>query len=434
MHRARRRHPLFVILLAAVLATGVVPAAAGPIDDAARDRELSAEEMVTGFDDAILFNLAPIGDPPPITGDAELDDRIRAIAVMRGYDRRAEPAGPLVVVDGRFLQEDAAAGWRELRAAAAAAGHSISLTSGYRSAASQASIWNDRSTGTSDAAIDTLLQLVAAPGYSKHHTGYAIDLRSGGAVLDAFAGTPAYAWLSADGFANTRAHGWLPSYPDGVENLGPNPEPWEFVWVGTTNIVCIGFEPTAETPFCDTIGSGFGTEIAWLAAEALTTGCTEIWFCPSDDVTRGQAATFLWRLFDEPASTFEIGFEDVPAGRFFETPVRWMLENGITTGTSPTTFAPDDALTRAQFVTFLWRAAGRPAAGTPHTFADVAATSFANDAVSWAAEVGITTGTSATEFSPDATATRGQIAAFLKRFADLEPAEPAPDEVETLRS
>ena len=74
-------------------------------------------------------------------------------------------------------------------------------------------------------------------------------LLPGGAVLDAFAATPAYSWLSDNGFANARAHGWLPSYPDGVANLGPNPEVWEFVWVGTTNIVCIGFEATAETPF-----------------------------------------------------------------------------------------------------------------------------------------------------------------------------------------
>ena len=97
-----------------------------------------------------------------------------------------------------------------------------------------------------------------------------------------------------------------------------------------------------------------------------------------------------------------------------------MLENEITTGTSPTTFAPDEQLTRAQFVTFLWRAAGRPMATTPHAFTDVDPVSFANDAVSWAAEVGITAGTSPTEFSPNAPATRGQIAAFLPRFSDLD--------------
>ncbi len=414
------RASLVVAFVFALVAVGVAPVAADPVDDAARDRELTAEELVLAWEEAILFNLAPVEEPPPITGDAELDDRIRAIAVMRGYQRQAEPSGPLATADGRLLQAEAAIAWEALQASAAAAGHSISLTSAHRSSDRQAEIWNERSVGTSDSDIDTLLEMVAAPGYSKHHTGYAIDLRSGAAVLGAFGDTPAYAWLSADNFANAKAHGWLPSYPDGVESQGPNPEPWEFVWVGTKNIVCLGFEPSADTPFCDTVGSVFTADIAWLAAEELTTGCTAVWYCPNENVTRGQAATFLWRLFGSPASTFELPFEDVAAGRFFEVPVRWMLENEITTGTSPTTFAPDEQLTRAQFVTFLWRAAGRPMATTPHAFADVDEASFANDAVSWAAEVGITAGTSPTEFSPNAPATRGQIAAFLRRFSDLD--------------
>lgn len=420
MTSPRRRHPLIVVCVLSVLVAGIRPAAADPIDDAARDRELTPVEMVAGFDDAILFNLAPIGDPPPITGNAELDERIRAIAMMRGYERRPEPLGPLSAADGRSLQPEAAEAWEELQAAAAAAGLSISLTSAYRSASSQAQIWNGRSTGTTDGDIDTILQTVAAPGYSKHHTGYAVDVRSGGAVLDAFAGTAAYAWLSADNFANAKRYGWLPSYPEGVENLGPRPEPWEFVWVGTTNIVCIGFEPSAETPFCDTIGSTFTDDIVWLAASELTTGCTAKWFCPRDNVTRGQAATFLWRLFESPPSEFPLAFDDVETGRFFEVPVKWMVENEITTGTTPTTFAPDEDLTRAQFVTFLWRAAGQPTPTTPHTFTDVTPGSFAETAISWAAEVAITTGTSATEFSPDEPATRGQTAAFLRRFAELE--------------
>ncbi|MCH1435864.1 MAG: D-alanyl-D-alanine carboxypeptidase family protein, partial [Acidimicrobiales bacterium] len=183
MHRSRPRRSLLTLLATALLVT-VSPAGADPMRDEARDRELSPEQMVVGFDEAILDNLAPVGDLPAITGDSDLDARIRAIAVLRGYERRPEPAGPLAIVDGRFLQPQAADAWRQLQAAAASAGHSISLTSGYRSATSQATIWNERSTGTSDAAIDTLLQTVAAPGYSKHHTGYAIDLRSGGAVFD----------------------------------------------------------------------------------------------------------------------------------------------------------------------------------------------------------------------------------------------------------
>ena len=119
------------------------------------------------------------------------------------------------------------------------------------------SIWLDRMRGTSDEALDLLMQTVAVPGYSKHHTGYAVDLRRGPASLFAFRDSAAYAWLSENNFANAMAHGWLPSYPDGVDDLGPEPEPWEFVYVGIDNILCAGFDPDAdpERPFCDTIGS-----------------------------------------------------------------------------------------------------------------------------------------------------------------------------------
>ena len=426
------RRLLLVFVASATLAISIAaPASANRIDQAAIDRQLTPEEMVVAFDEAILMNLAKIGEPPPITGDAALDERIRAIAVMRGYERRAEPLGPLAVADGRFLQPEAAVAWESMQAAAAAAGHSISMTSAYRSATNQALILRDRITGFSDAEIDTVLQMVAAPGYSKHHTGYAIDLRSGGATLHAFANTPAYAWMAADNWANAKAHGWLPSYPEGVANLGPNPEPWEFVWVGTTNIVCAGFEATDDQPFCDTVGSTFEPDIEWLFTEGLTTGCTVIWFCTDDNVSRGEAATFLWRLFDQPASSFGTGFDDVEAGAFFDVPVRWMVETELTTGTTATTFAPFDDLTRAQFVTFLWRAAGRPAPGAPHAFVDVPEASFAEQAISWALEVGITTGTTPTTFAPDDSATRGQIAAFLRRFdaLDLGPGEEIePDE------
>ena len=276
-------------------------------------------------------------------------------------------------------------------------------------------------TGTSDAELDTLLETVAAPGYSKHHTGYAIDLRSGSAVLFDFADTPAYEWLAADNFANAKAHGWMPSYPDSVASQGPNPEPWEFVWAGAVNIICADFTPAEDQPFCDTLGSTFADDIVWLHETELTTGCSTIRFCTENAVTRGEGATFLWRLFGRPPPAEPAGFNDVDEGAFFTEPVAWMVGNDITTGTTPTTFSPFDSLTRAQFVTFLWRAAGRPAPAEPHAFDDVGPDSFANDAVAWAVGVGVTNGTSATTFSPSGTATRGQIAAFLHRFVDLVP-------------
>ena len=429
---AARVPPLLRVLLAIALAAGVLapsPVAANPKVDAVAEfgATLTPEQMVRAFDDARLPNLqAPDLEPPTITGNAELDEHIRALGEARGYVRRPEPSGGLAYADGRLLQPTAAAAWEQLQAAAAAAGHSIDITSGYRSAANQRTIWLDRMFGTSDEALDFLMQTVAVPGYSKHHTGYAIDLRSGASSLYAFQNTAAYAWLSENNFANAMAYGWLPSYPEGVENIGPNPEPWEFVYVGLDNILCVDFDPEADPdrPFCDTIGSTFAGDIVWLHGTGLTTGCDALRYCTDDIVTRAEAATFLWRLFGmlEPDPDLELVFDDVPDGQYYTDPVRWMVEYEITTGTTPTTFSPFDTLTRAQFVTFLWRAAGRPDPMSPLEFDDVDPESYAADAIAWAKSVGITNGTSATEFSPDATATRGQIAAFLHRFVDLVPA------------
>ena len=418
------------IALAAALALGVVApaAAANPKVDAVAQlgSMLTPEQMVTAFDEALLANLrGPDHEPPSITGQAELDAHIRRLGEARGYTRRPSPSGALANADGYLLQPTAAAAWLRLRTAAASAGHSIEITSGYRSAAGQRSIWLDRMRGTSDEALDLLMQTLAVPGYSKHHTGYAIDLRSGPASLFAFRDSAAYAWLSENNFANAMAHGWLPSYPDGVDGLGPEPEPWEFVYVGIDNILCADFDPDADPsrPFCDTIGSPFADDIVWLHDTGLTTGCDAQRYCTDGIVTRAEVATFLWRLFGrvEPSPGSGTSFDDVPSGQFFTVPVAWMVENGITTGTTSTTFAPFETVTRAQFVTFLWRAAGRPDPMSPLEFDDVDPGSYAADAIAWAKFVGVTSGTTATEFSPDATATRGQVATFLHRFIDLVP-------------
>ena len=118
-----------------------------------------------------------------------------------------------------------------------------------------------------------------------------------------------------------------------------------------------------------------------------------------------------------PASTFA----DVPAGSYYEEAVSWAVANGITAGTGASRFSPDGACTRAQAVTFLWRAAGSPAPKTSvMPFADVPANSYFHDAVLWAVENGITTGTSAAAFSPDDICTRAQIASFLYRLVQSE--------------
>ena len=417
-----RRSGLRAILAGLLVLTLLTPgiSAAGEIEDAVAATIHRADEYLTTFDNAELPGLGEIGPAPAITGDADLDERIRSMGEARGYQRRPTPNRELVAVGGTSLQPEAAKGWRSLTAAAAAAGHTLWITSGYRSISSQVSVFRTRLPGTSDAAIDTALQIAAMPGYSRHHTGYAVDIRSSTGGGYAFRNTAAYAWLAADDFANAKAHGWIPSYPEGSSAAGPNPEPWEFVWVGAVNIICRDFEPTPDRPFCDTIGSTFADDIEWRGADGLTTGCTQDRFCTTTPVTRGHAATFLWRLAGQPDAEGEHLFTDVDDGTFYSLPIHWMVENDIMAGTTPTTFEPDRALTREDFVTFLWRVAGRPAPEASMPFLDVDPAGFAADAVTWAAETAVTTGTSFLMFSPADEATRGQAAAFLQRFSSLE--------------
>ena len=108
-------------------------------------------------------------------------------------------------------------------------------------------------------------------------------------------------------------------------------------------------------------------------------------------------------------------FTDVAAGSYYYDAVLWAVENGITNGTSATAFSPNADCTRAQIVTFLWRSQKSPAAGSVNPFTDVAADAYYNSAVLWAVENGITTGTTATTFSPDNDCTRAQIVTFLFR-------------------
>ncbi len=408
---------LGVLVATAMLAPS--PVAAGEIEDVVASTAHTPDELLASFDDAILPGLSLPGEPPTITGNTELDTRIRELAEARGYIPRGVPIQALVPVDGYYVQPDAAAAWEALQAAAAAAGHTITLTSGYRSPATQASLFVSRMAGTSDAELDALLAIAAPPGYSRHHTGYAIDIRTPTDFLYDFAGSDAYAWLAADDWANAKSFGFLPSYPFDSSPAGPDPEPWEYVSVGAMNIVCGDFEPSAEEPFCDTVGSTFATDVVWLYDAGITTGCREIRFCVTDTLTRAQAATFLWRMAGEPEATVEIPFDDIPDSSYYTEAVRWMVENALTTGTSSAEFSPDDPLTRDQFVTFLWRFAEQPPPAAPHPFIDVPDPYFATDAISWAAEVGITTGSSPSEFSPGGTATRGQAAAFLHRYESL---------------
>ena len=178
----------------------------------------------------------------------------------------------------------------------------------------------------------------------------------------------------------------------------------------------------------------YGEPVKWAVEKEITNGTSDKIFSPFSDCTRAQAVTFLWRAAGKPEPTSTVNpFEDVAADAYYYKAVLWAVENGITNGTSATTFRPDQTCTRAQIVTFLWRASGRPEPTTvENPFTDVAVDQYYYKAVQWAVENGVTTGTSETRFSPDFTCTRAQIVTFLYRNLyepELEEGvEPAPAE------
>ena len=158
----------------------------------------------------------------------------------------------------------------------------------------------------------------------------------------------------------------------------------------------------------------FAAPVAWAVDKNITSGLTANTFGPNASCTRAQAVTFLWKAAGSPApKSTAHSFSDVKAGSWYETAVLWAVENGITSGTSASAFSPDAPCTRAQIVTFLWKAQSAPAAETANGFADVAADAWYFAPVQWAVKNGVTSGTSASTFSPSATCTRAQIITFL---------------------
>ena len=163
-------------------------------------------------------------------------------------------------------------------------------------------------------------------------------------------------------------------------------------------------------------GSYFYEAVMWAVENGVTTDVSANRFDPNGVCTRAQAVTFLWRAAGSPApETSTMPFTDVPVGSYYYDAVLWAVENGITKGTSDTTFSPNMTCSRAQIVTFLWRSEKSPAAGTANPFADVKSTAYYAGAVLWAVKEDITKGTTSTTFSPDADCTRGQIVTFLWR-------------------
>lgn len=195
-------------------------------------------------------NVQELANRPRITGNTTADARIVSIAERRGFRLRSIPVNPIVrtgepnLEGDDLLQERAYQGWQHIKAAAQKDGVPLHLLSGYRSIEYQRDLFVSRlrqaggdenyiAGGEQDAIVNSVLSLTAPPGYSRHHTGYTVDFSCmpNGQFI-AFGNSSCFAWLSANNYQKAKESGWVPSYPSGATDQGPEPEPWEYVWVG----------------------------------------------------------------------------------------------------------------------------------------------------------------------------------------------------------
>ena len=219
------------------------------------------------------------------------------------------------------------------------------------------------------------------------------------------------------------------------ENNGPHdiitaPEDDSYVYGDSIIYFYVPEDATAPNPFGSTTtpskpafsdvatNAYYADAVAWAVENGITEGTSATTFSPDMACTRAQIVTFLWRAAGspEPATTTN-PFTDVQGGEYYYDAVLWAVEKGITGGTSATTFSPDAVCTRAQTVTFLWRQAGAPVVDYAMSFTDVDANAYYAEAVRWAVSEGVTEGTSDTTFSPNVDCTRAQIVTFMYRAA-----------------
>ncbi|MBQ9045368.1 MAG: S-layer homology domain-containing protein [Oscillospiraceae bacterium] len=174
----------------------------------------------------------------------------------------------------------------------------------------------------------------------------------------------------------------------------------------------------AVTGFYDANYTKYYAEpVKWAADKGITNGTSDYVFSPDAACTRAQVVTFLWRAAGSPAPRSSRNpFRDVQSGAYYYKAVLWAVEQGITNGTSDTAFSPNDPCTRAQVVSFLYRSAGSPRVSAANPFRDVTSGKYYYEAVLWAVKNDVTSGTTATTFSPNDTCTRAQIVTFLYRY------------------
>lgn len=175
--------------------------------------------------------------------------------------------------------------------------------------------------------------------------------------------------------------------------------------------------PESGMPFVDVVkGTYYYEPVEWGYNKGIVSGVDATHFAPDQSCTRAQVVTFLWRAAGKPTpKSVQTPFTDVKAGSFYSEAAAWAYENGIVKGTTETTFSPNATVTRAQFVSFLWRYENCPEASLANPFSDVPSTAYYAQAVLWAAENGVTVGTGNGTFAPNAPCTRAQVVTFLYR-------------------
>lgn len=192
---------------------------------------------------------------------------------------------------------------------------------------------------------------------------------------------------------------------------------YTFVMPASKVTITAAFTEEHANPFVDVSSSDYYYDaVLWAVENGITNGtnATGTTFSPDVEVSRAQMVTFLWRAHGSPEATGENPFTDVSESDYYYDAVLWAVANGVTNGTSATTFSPDMDVTRSQAVTFQWRAAGAPAV-SGSSFDDVAVDAWYTDAVTWAVANEITNGTGGNHFSPDVVVSRAQAVTFLYR-------------------
>jgi zinc D-Ala-D-Ala carboxypeptidase len=206
-------------------------------------RTFSGAEFRELYDSIAYPNSAYISEKSPITGDEKADAYIRKLAEARGYKKRSAPVADnfKTVGKGMLLQDRAERDWNTLVNEARKDGMSLTLTAAYRSADKQKEIFLDRLgrispseiiSGKVDAKINEILRTTALPGYSRHHTGYTVDIACQNDPNVVFEASVCFGWLSNNNYEKAKEQGWIPSYPAGAGKQGPDPEAWEYVWAG----------------------------------------------------------------------------------------------------------------------------------------------------------------------------------------------------------